>query len=170
MCGLCFWASDTLIERFYKNLSIKGSEAHKLIPYELLWMLWFDEKSISTLHIYTLIVRQIFNIYESSRNILPSNIIEKVFSPMTKRLESKQYPTLAILGIADVFFIHEHKWKLLTLLGIRITATVIWLIGSEERTSKYYSLVDWSISIFFGSFLGSSSSSLASFFSPSSKR
>ena len=102
--------------------------------------------------IYTLIVRQIFNIYESSRNILPSNIIEKVFSPMTKRLESKQYPTLAILGIADVFFIHEHKWKLLTLLGIRITATVIWLIGSEERTSKYYSLVDWSISIFFGSF------------------
>ena len=23
-CGLCYWASDLLIERFYKNLSIKG--------------------------------------------------------------------------------------------------------------------------------------------------
>ena len=28
-CGLCFWASDLLIDRFYKNLSIKGSEAQK---------------------------------------------------------------------------------------------------------------------------------------------
>ena len=27
MCGLCFWASDPLIDRFYWNLSIKGSEA-----------------------------------------------------------------------------------------------------------------------------------------------
>ena len=26
---------------------IKGSEAQKQKPYELLWMLWFDEKSIS---------------------------------------------------------------------------------------------------------------------------
>ena len=128
------------------------------------------KKYIYTTYIHTNRQTNLQYIRESSRNILPSNIIEKVFSPMTKRLESKQYPTLAILGIADVFFIHEHKWKLLTLLGIRITATVIWLIGSEERTSKYYSLVDWSISIFFGSFLGSSSSSLASFFSPSSKR
>ena len=25
--GLCFWASDPLIDKFYKNLSIKGSEA-----------------------------------------------------------------------------------------------------------------------------------------------
>ena len=128
------------------------------------------KKYIYTTYIHTNRQTNLQYIRESSRNILPRNIIEKVFSPMTKRLESKQYPTLAILGIADVFFIHEHKWKLLTLLGIRITATVIWLIGSEERTSKYYSLVDWSISIFFGSFLGSSSSSLASFFSPSSKR
>ena len=24
-CGICFWASDPLIDRFYKNLSIKGS-------------------------------------------------------------------------------------------------------------------------------------------------
>ena len=45
--GLCFWASDPLIDKFYKNLSIKGSEALKQRPDELLWMLWFDEKSIS---------------------------------------------------------------------------------------------------------------------------
>ena len=34
--GLCFWASDPLIDKFYKNLSIKGSEAQKQRPYELL--------------------------------------------------------------------------------------------------------------------------------------
>ena len=34
--GLCFWASDPLIERFQQNLSIKGSEAQKQRPYELL--------------------------------------------------------------------------------------------------------------------------------------
>ena len=28
--------------------SIKGSEAQKQRPHELLWMLWFDEKSISS--------------------------------------------------------------------------------------------------------------------------
>ena len=28
-CGLCFWALDPLIDRFYKNLSIKGSGAQK---------------------------------------------------------------------------------------------------------------------------------------------
>ena len=28
-CGLCIWASDPLIDRFYKNLSIKVSEAQK---------------------------------------------------------------------------------------------------------------------------------------------
>ena len=48
-CGLCFWASVPLIDRFYWNLSIKGSEAGKQRPHELLWMLWFDEKSISNL-------------------------------------------------------------------------------------------------------------------------
>ena len=47
MHGLCFWASDPLIDNFYKNLSIKGSEAQKQRPDELLWMLWFDEKNIS---------------------------------------------------------------------------------------------------------------------------
>ena len=45
--SLCFWASDPLIDRFYWTLSIKESEAQKRWPYELLWMLWFDEKSIS---------------------------------------------------------------------------------------------------------------------------
>ena len=44
--GVCFWASDPLINRFYWNLSIKGSEAlseaQKQRPYKLLWMLWFD--------------------------------------------------------------------------------------------------------------------------------
>ena len=44
--GLCFCASDPLIDKFYKNLSNKGSEAQKQRPEELLWMLWFDEKSI----------------------------------------------------------------------------------------------------------------------------
>ena len=29
LCGLCFWASDPLIEGFYQNLSIKWSEAQK---------------------------------------------------------------------------------------------------------------------------------------------
>ena len=28
-CGLCFWASDPLIDRFYYNFSIKVSEAQK---------------------------------------------------------------------------------------------------------------------------------------------
>ena len=46
-CGLCFWASDPLIDRFYYNLPMKGSEPQKQWPDELLWMLWFDEKSIS---------------------------------------------------------------------------------------------------------------------------
>ena len=45
--GLCFWASGPLIDRFYWSLSIKGSEAQKLRPHLLLWMLWFDKKSIS---------------------------------------------------------------------------------------------------------------------------
>ena len=36
LCGLCFWASDPLIDRFYKNLSIKGSEAQKQRSCELL--------------------------------------------------------------------------------------------------------------------------------------
>ena len=45
--GLCFWASEPLIERFYFNISIKESEAQKQRPCELLWLLWFDEKSIS---------------------------------------------------------------------------------------------------------------------------
>ena len=31
-----FWASDPLIDRFYSNLSIKGSEAQKQRPHELL--------------------------------------------------------------------------------------------------------------------------------------
>ena len=34
--GFCIWASDPLIERFYKNLSIKGSEAQKQRPNKLL--------------------------------------------------------------------------------------------------------------------------------------
>ena len=34
--GLCFWASDPLIDKFYKNLSIKGSEAQKQRLHELL--------------------------------------------------------------------------------------------------------------------------------------
>ena len=34
--GLCFWASDPLIDKSYKNLSIKGSEAQKQRPHKLL--------------------------------------------------------------------------------------------------------------------------------------
>ena len=29
LSGHCFWATDPLIDRFYENLSIKGSEAQK---------------------------------------------------------------------------------------------------------------------------------------------
>ena len=47
--GLCFWASDPVIDRFYKNPSIKVSEAQKQRPYQLLWRLWFDEKNISNI-------------------------------------------------------------------------------------------------------------------------
>ena len=35
-CGLCLWASDPSIDRFYQNLSIKGSEAQEQRSYELL--------------------------------------------------------------------------------------------------------------------------------------
>ena len=42
--GLCFWTLDPLIDRFYSNLSIKGSGAQKQRPHKLLWTLWFDEK------------------------------------------------------------------------------------------------------------------------------
>ena len=34
--GLFFWASDPLIDRFFKNLSIKESEDQKHRPHELL--------------------------------------------------------------------------------------------------------------------------------------
>ena len=43
-CLLCLLAWYPLIDRFYKNLSIKGSEAQKQRPHEFLWTLWFDEK------------------------------------------------------------------------------------------------------------------------------
>ena len=52
--GICFLASDPLMDRFYLDLSIKGSEAQKQRWHELLWMLWFDGKSISTAPIYEL--------------------------------------------------------------------------------------------------------------------
>ena len=35
-CGICFWASDPLIDRSYKNLSIKGFEAQKQRPHKVL--------------------------------------------------------------------------------------------------------------------------------------
>ena len=47
--GLCFWASDPLVERFLWNLSINGSEAQKQRPCEFLWTLRFDEKIASFL-------------------------------------------------------------------------------------------------------------------------
>ena len=36
LCGLCFWAADHLIDRFFYNPSIKGSEAKKQRPCKLL--------------------------------------------------------------------------------------------------------------------------------------
>ena len=45
-CVLYFWASDPLIDRPYWNLSIKRYEAQKQRPNKLLWMLWFDGKSL----------------------------------------------------------------------------------------------------------------------------
>ena len=53
--GLCFWASDLLIDRFYWILSIKGSEVQKQRPHKLLCTLWFNKKSIfivSTMYYY----------------------------------------------------------------------------------------------------------------------
>ena len=44
--GLSFWASNPLIDKFYLDLSIKGSDAQKQKPHKLLWVLWFDEKSM----------------------------------------------------------------------------------------------------------------------------
>ena len=34
--SLCFWATDPLIDKFYLDLSIKGSDAQKQRPHELL--------------------------------------------------------------------------------------------------------------------------------------
>ena len=69
----CFWASDPLIERFKQNPSIKGSEAQKQWPIELLWTLWFDEKSISSAHIYRLkkLTKRLANLFwrDESSNI-----------------------------------------------------------------------------------------------------
>ena len=45
-CGLCFWVSDLIINTFYWNFSIKAWSP-KQRPYELLWMLLFDEKVYS---------------------------------------------------------------------------------------------------------------------------
>ena len=42
---LCFWASDPQIDRFYYNLTIKGSEAQKQRPHELLSILFSIEIS-----------------------------------------------------------------------------------------------------------------------------
>ena len=39
-----FLAADPLIDRSYKNISIKGSEAQNKRQHKLLWTLWFDEK------------------------------------------------------------------------------------------------------------------------------
>ena len=44
-CGLCFWAPYLLIDRYYKNLSMKGFAAQIRRPRELLWMLWFNSLS-----------------------------------------------------------------------------------------------------------------------------
>ena len=45
-------APGPLIDKFYQNLSSKGSEAQKQRPQVLLWMLWFDEKySISNIQL-----------------------------------------------------------------------------------------------------------------------
>ena len=54
--ALVFWVSDPLIDRFYKSLSIKGSVTEKQRSHKLLWMLWFDEKSISNQHAASSIV------------------------------------------------------------------------------------------------------------------
>ena len=47
--GLWVSAPDPLIDRFYYQPWIKTSEAQKQSPHKLLWMLWFDEKCISSI-------------------------------------------------------------------------------------------------------------------------
>ena len=71
---LCFfWAPFPLIDRFYYNLSIKESGAPKQRLQKLLWTLWFDEKSISSAHIYRLkkLTKRLANLFwrDESSNI-----------------------------------------------------------------------------------------------------
>ena len=44
MSGLSFRVSDHIIDRFYKNHSIKGFEAQKQRPNKLLWVFWIEKK------------------------------------------------------------------------------------------------------------------------------
>ena len=63
-CGLCFMASDPLIDRFSKTLLIKGFEVQKQRPNELLWKFWFDEKGFFCQMIYhRTAIRLILSIY-----------------------------------------------------------------------------------------------------------
>ena len=50
-CGLCFWASLFKWIDFTKIFRLKGLKPQQQRPHELLWMLWFDEKSISKIDI-----------------------------------------------------------------------------------------------------------------------
>ena len=61
---------------FGLNLSIKVSEAQKQRPCELLWMLWFNEKSISTITYYVH-TRYIFSGY----TLLAVNSVEQFEQP-----------------------------------------------------------------------------------------
>ena len=50
-CGLCFWSSDPIIERFYYNLSIKGSEAQNKGHANFYESCDLTKKNTSSLHI-----------------------------------------------------------------------------------------------------------------------
>ena len=74
-----FLASDPFIIRFYKNLSIEGSEAQKQRLYELLWILRFDERNISNLGTIISYSSTICTVYVQFIGHLDASFLQSVY-------------------------------------------------------------------------------------------
>ena len=59
---------------------IKGSDAQKQMPHKLLWMLWFDEKSISNVHLYLMHYAFVKAYAKGREKNDESNVIVSIFS------------------------------------------------------------------------------------------
>ena len=82
LSGLCFWASDQLIDRFYLHLSIKGYEAKKQRTHRLLRMLGFDEKVyLKYLYTYLALFSASFKLLAMASNSVKSLEYLSLFSP-----------------------------------------------------------------------------------------